>query len=312
MLENERNAASLLGAGGFDAQWNDDFHNSAHVLLTGERDGYYRAYADAPRRHLARIARRRLRIPGEPSPHTAPARRTERTCRRPRSSRSCRTTGNRAFGERLRTLANEDAVRAATALLLLAPSIPLLFMGEEDGSTQPFQFFTDYRGALADAVREAGAANSRPFRRSPTPRIATRFRIRTTSRRSCVRRCTAAATKPRPTPTPGGAYRSALTVRAALVTPNLPGASALGVDLLAGDGDPQALAARWRLGDGSTLTIALNLGSHDAVLPALPVGKIVFETPPRAHATGCATCGCRPRASRGVTARSTTMRGSTA
>ncbi|MEK7927331.1 malto-oligosyltrehalose trehalohydrolase, partial [Burkholderia contaminans] len=48
VLENERNAASLLGPGGFDAQWNDDFHNSAHVLLTGERDGYYRAYADAP------------------------------------------------------------------------------------------------------------------------------------------------------------------------------------------------------------------------------------------------------------------------
>ena len=214
VLENERNAASLLGAGGFDAQWNDDFHNSAHVLLTGERDGYYRAYADAPRRHLARTLGEGFAYQGEPSPLHDGAPRGEPSAHLPPTAfvaflQNHDQVGNRAFGERLRTLANEDAVRAATALLLLAPSIPLLFMGEEDGSTQPFQFFTDYRGALADAVREGRRREFAAFRRSPTPRIATRFRIRTTSRRSCVRRCTAAATKPRPTPTPGGASTAA-------------------------------------------------------------------------------------------------------
>ncbi|POM15079.1 Malto-oligosyltrehalose trehalohydrolase [Burkholderia cepacia] len=168
--------------------------------------------------------------------------------------------------------------------MLLAPPIPLLFMGEEDGSTQPFQFFTDYRGALADAVREgrrrefaAFPAFADPAHRDliPDPNDIATF-VRSSSHHPPDDNWPDAAAWQR-------FYRSALTVRAVLVTPHLPGARALGVDLLAGDGDPAALVARWRLGDGSTLTIALNLGSLDAALPELPVGKIVFETPPRAR-----------------------------
>ncbi|MCA8102121.1 malto-oligosyltrehalose trehalohydrolase [Burkholderia contaminans] len=289
VLENERNAASLLGPGGFDAQWNDDFHNSAHVLLTGERDGYYRAYADAPLRHLARTLGEGFAYQGEPSPLHDGAPRGEPSAHLPPTAfvaflQNHDQVGNRAFGERLRTLANEDAVRAATALLLLAPSIPLLFMGEEDGSTQPFQFFTDYRGALADAVREG---RRREFAAFPAfTDAAHRDAIPDPNDIATFVRSTLHGSSDETTPDTDAwrrFYRSALTVRAALVTPNLPGARALGVDVLAGDGDPQALAARWRLGDGSTLTIALNLGAHDAVLPALPVGKIVFETPPRAR-----------------------------
>lgn len=159
VLENERNAASLLGPGSFDAQWNDDFHNSVHVLLTGEREGYYRAYADAPLRHFARTLGEGFAYQGEPSPLHDGAPRGEPSTHLPPTAfvaflQNHDQVGNRAFGERLRALANDDALRAATALLLLAPHVPLLFMGEEDGSTQPFQFFTDYRGELADAVRE--------------------------------------------------------------------------------------------------------------------------------------------------------------
>ncbi|MEN8516951.1 malto-oligosyltrehalose trehalohydrolase [Burkholderia sp. RS02] len=289
VLENERNAASLLGPGGFDAQWNDDFHNSAHVLLTGERDGYYRAYADAPLRHFARTLGEGFAYQGEPSPLHGGAARGEPSAHLPPTAfvaflQNHDQIGNRAFGERLRTLANDDALRAATALMLLMPQIPLLFMGEEEGSTQPFQFFTDYRGALADAVREgrrrefaAFPAFADPAHRDaiPDPNDIATF-VRSLSKH------------PADDAWPDADawrhfYRSALTVRAALVTPHLAGARALGVDLLAGDGELQALAARWRLGNGSTLTIALNLGSHDAVLPALPLGKIVFETPPRAR-----------------------------
>lgn len=68
VLENECNTASLLAGGRFDAQWNDDFHNSMHVLLTGEQAGYYRAYADAPIRHLARVLGEGFAYQGEPSP----------------------------------------------------------------------------------------------------------------------------------------------------------------------------------------------------------------------------------------------------
>src|SRR3546814_14119159 len=58
----------------------------------------------------------------------------------------------RAFNERLTALAAAPAVEALTAVLLLAPQIPLIFMGEEWGETRPFTFFTDFPGALAAAV----------------------------------------------------------------------------------------------------------------------------------------------------------------
>ncbi|MBF5012491.1 malto-oligosyltrehalose trehalohydrolase [Burkholderia pseudomultivorans] len=288
VLENEHNAARLLGPGGFDAQWNDDFHNSVHVLLTGERDGYYRAYADAPLRHFARTLGEGFAYQGEPSPLHDGAPRGEPSAHLPPTAfvaflQNHDQVGNRAFGERLRALANDDALRAATALLLLAPSIPLLFMGEEDGSTRPFQFFTDYHGTLADAVREGRRREFAAFPAFADP-----------AHRDAIPDPNDPATFARSSLEAAGAdwpdadawrrfYRSALTVRAALVTPHLPGARALGADRLADDETARALVARWRLGDGSTLTLALNLGPQAATLPSLPVGKIVFETPPRAR-----------------------------
>lgn len=70
-------------------------------------------------------------------------------------------TGNRAQGERLITLAGADKTRVLLVALLLSPHIPLLFMGEEYGETNPFLFFTDFHGDLAKAVRE-GRAKSLP------------------------------------------------------------------------------------------------------------------------------------------------------
>src|SRR5712671_4112711 len=62
--------------------------------------------------------------------------------------------GNRPLGDRLPLQADDAAVAAALAIMLLAPMPPLLFMGEEWGSKQPFPFFCDSQGALADAVRQ--------------------------------------------------------------------------------------------------------------------------------------------------------------
>ncbi|MGC8073566.1 malto-oligosyltrehalose trehalohydrolase, partial [Salmonella enterica] len=62
--------------------------------------------------------------------------------------------GNRAFGERLTVLAHPLALHAAQALILLAPQVPMLFMGEECAAREPFLYFTDHQGELADAVRE--------------------------------------------------------------------------------------------------------------------------------------------------------------
>ena len=62
--------------------------------------------------------------------------------------------GNRAFGERLNCLAPPEAIRALASVYLLAPQIPMLFMGEEWGAKQPFLFFCDFSGELAEAVRK--------------------------------------------------------------------------------------------------------------------------------------------------------------
>ena len=164
VLENDRNEARWLQSGfpapqPASAQWNDDFHHAAHVLLTGERAGYYRDYARKPAQCLARAlaegfgfqgersAHRHGAARGEPSAHLAP------TCF-VNFLQNHDQVGNRALGERLCHLAHPAALRLATATLLLAPSIPLIFMGEEFAASAPFLYFTDFHGELAHAVRD--------------------------------------------------------------------------------------------------------------------------------------------------------------
>ncbi len=157
MLENEANQARLLGPRRFDAQWNDDFHNAAHVAMTGETDGYYAAFADAPVEKLARALAEGFVWQGEPMGGK----------RRGESTRSLAPScfvdflqnhdqvGNRPFGDRLTTMVAPPVLDAAYALLLLSPAIPMLFMGEEWASRTPFLYFSDHQDeALRDAVRE--------------------------------------------------------------------------------------------------------------------------------------------------------------
>ncbi|MGH8668435.1 MAG: malto-oligosyltrehalose trehalohydrolase, partial [Burkholderiales bacterium] len=133
VLENDHNQARYLGPGKYDAQWNDDSHHGYHVLATGESDGYYAAYADAPAKHLARCLAEGFAYQGEVSPFS----------REPRGEPSAQLAlscfvdfmqnhdqvGNRAHGERLSSLSDEKTLRCLSAILLLAPSPPLLFMG---------------------------------------------------------------------------------------------------------------------------------------------------------------------------------------
>ncbi|HET7843641.1 MAG TPA: malto-oligosyltrehalose trehalohydrolase, partial [Xanthomonadales bacterium] len=158
VLENDDNEAPLLRTA-YDAQWNDDWHHAMHVLLTREREGYYGDYADAPARHLARCFAEGFAWQGEPSAHRDGARRGTPSGALPPTAFVCflqnhDQVGNRAFGERLATLADPDALRAAQVALLLAPHVPLLFLGEECGAREPFLYFTDHPPALGDAVRE--------------------------------------------------------------------------------------------------------------------------------------------------------------
>jgi (1->4)-alpha-D-glucan 1-alpha-D-glucosylmutase len=149
VLENDRNEARYLGrdragrAQAYVAQWNDDIHHALHVLVTGETDGYYEDYADSSLRHLGRALTEGFCYQGEPSRHRGGAPRGEPSTHLPPTAfvsflQTHDQVGNRAFGERLSRLAPPEAVRAATAILLLSPQPPLLFMGQERGAVSVF------------------------------------------------------------------------------------------------------------------------------------------------------------------------------
>jgi maltooligosyltrehalose trehalohydrolase len=305
VLENEHNTASLLETH-FDAQWNDDAHNALHVLLTGEHEGYYRAYAEKPIAKLARVLSEGFVYQGEPSPIHDNAPRGEPSAQLPPTAfvmflQNHDQIGNRAFGERLRTLCAPQALLAATALLLLSPQIPLLFMEEEFGSTQPFLYFTDYTGELAEAVREGRrrefakfSAFTDPERRAriPDPNAVQTFALSSPPVEEEPNGTGSTGSIGATPPAPHGEreawlhfYRSALAVRAKLVTPRLRGARSLDVTLLrtAVGHDANALVARWRLADGETLAIALNLTSDTLPFEKRPDGMVIFETPDRAR-----------------------------
>jgi maltooligosyltrehalose trehalohydrolase len=293
VLENEHNEANLLETH-FDAQWNDDAHNALHVLLTGEQEGYYRAFAEQPIDQLARVLAEGFAYQGEASPIHDGKPRGEPSAHLPPTAfvmflQNHDQIGNRAFGERLRSLCAPQALLAATGLLLLSPHIPLLFMGDEYGSTQPFLYFTDYAGDLANAVREgrrrefakfAAFSDASARARIPDPNDPRTFVLSSpadddasethrTAERNAWRHF----------------YQSALAVRAKLIAPRLASARALGATVLprASGHRANALVARWRLADGETLAIALNLTPDALPFPEPPDGMVIFETPPRAR-----------------------------
>jgi maltooligosyltrehalose trehalohydrolase len=275
-VENEHNQASLLQEG-YDAQWNDDGHNALHVLLTGETEAYYADYADNPTEQLARClsqgfvfqghTNRHGEARGEPSGHLPPTAFVL-------FLQNHDQIGNRAFGERLHQLAHPDALKAATALLLLSPMIPLMFMGDEFAAEQPFLFFTSHHGELAELVREgrrnefsAFDAFADPARREqiPDPNAQQTFE------------------DSRPNLTASGQsaiyalYRQLLKIRHEQIIARLPGAHPLGAEVLA----PGAVSARWQLGDGSLLRIDLNLSDKPVVHSPQAGTSLLFEHPPK-------------------------------
>lgn len=174
VLENDNNAAHYLRPsaerpGHYVAQWNDDIHHALHVLTTREKGGYYQDYRRSPASYLGRCLSEGFAYQGEPSPYRHGEARGEPTRGLPPTAflsflQNHDQIGNRAFGDRLTSLAPEEAVKAATALLLLAPSPPLLFMGQEWASHTPFLFFCNFGADLADAVTQG---RRREFARFP-------------------------------------------------------------------------------------------------------------------------------------------------
>jgi maltooligosyltrehalose trehalohydrolase len=143
----------------YTAEWNDDFHSVAHVIATGETDGHFQDFSDNKWGKFARALAEGFVYQGEKSPNLSGRRRGEPSAGLPPFAfvdflQNHDQIGNRAFGERMSVLADPNLLRVLSAILMLSPHIPLLFMGEEWGATRPFYFFTDFSGPLADAVRE--------------------------------------------------------------------------------------------------------------------------------------------------------------
>jgi maltooligosyltrehalose trehalohydrolase len=269
VLENDDNRASLLDplsdppAGKYRAQWNDDYHHAWHVLLTGECKGYYRDYVPDPCAHIARVLSSGFAYQGEISRHREGRRRGEASASASPLAfvgflQNHDQIGNRPLGDRLARQSDETALAAALAITLLAPMPPLLFMGEEWGSTQPFPFFCDFRGALADAVRQG---RRQEFKQAyaeltdgiPDPLAHATFR--------------SAVLDWNERGQPEGARRLALVrdllaTRRREIVPHLR-AAAFGAARCEG----AALSANWRLGQDKTLVLLANLSNDASARP---------------------------------------------
>ena len=155
------------GGFGHDAQWNDDFHHALHVLLTGERQGYYRDFGTVE--DLARAFTEGFVYAGRYSAY--------RERRHGNSSRNLTArqlvvfsqnhdqVGNRMGAERLPLLASFESLKLAAGVVLLSPFVPLLFMGEEYGETAPFLYFISHSDpGLVEAVRKGRMEEFAAFR----------------------------------------------------------------------------------------------------------------------------------------------------
>jgi maltooligosyltrehalose trehalohydrolase len=276
-LENFDNSASLLGEPGAvsksDAQWNDDVHHSLHVILTGETHSYYTDYRKDPHALLARALAQGFAYQGEHSEH-AGAPRGEPSAQLPPTAfinflQNHDQVGNRARGERITSLVAEPAaLKASSSILLLAPSPPMIFMGEEWAADEPFPWFCDFEPALLAAVTQA---REREFPGAPAPGEISTFKsaqLDWSARRHSEHARVLTH------------YRRLLTIRRRDINPLIPLMAAGRARHSPGSA---AFAVDWRSG-GQVLHLIANLGPTPAPLPARAAGRVLFATHPGVRA----------------------------
>lgn len=283
MLEHDGNVSHLL-AGDFEAQWNDDGHHVLHVLLTGETHGYYSDYADAAAAKLARCLAEGFVYQGDVSVYHGGQPRGHPSAALPPTAfilflQNHDQLGNRAFGERLSVLAPPEALRAAQALLLLCPQIPMLFMGEEIEARQPFMYFTSHIApGLSEAVRDGRRREFAAFpafadealrATMPDPGEESSFTQSVVPWPAIDDESVAAFAR----------TRSLLTLRHEEIMPRLQGCRSLGAVVIG----PAAVTARWRMADDAVLTLAINLSDEalqldEAALNGLGNGRVLYAS----------------------------------
>lgn len=260
----------------YTGEWNDDFHNVIHVIATGETEGYYADFAVDHWAKLGRALSEGFVFQGEQDSHGKA--RGEPSRHLPAVAfvdfiQNHDQVGNRAFGERLISLSSKPVLQVLTGMLLLSPHIPLLFMGEEYGETNPFCFFADYTGDLADAVREgrrhefahfAAFADEGSVARIPDPNSPTTFDA---SKLDWTRRDSADGAEWM------DSMRTLLALRQKHIVPLLPHAGA-GRVLVADEG---VVAVEWPL-VGAVLRMCANFTDQEKTTPSLK-GEVLYAQP---------------------------------
>jgi malto-oligosyltrehalose trehalohydrolase len=292
ILENEENEASRLVRNGADApcaytaQWNDDVHHVLHVAATGEDKGYYIEYLGDTEK-LGRALAEGFAFQGQMMEYRGEKRGQPSAALPPGAFiafiQNHDQVGNRAFGDRISDFALPEVVRAIASIYLLLPQVPMLFMGEEWAAAQPFPFFCDFGGALADSVRKGRREEFAKFpefrdevmrERIPDPQAPSTFASAKLSweDRTAGKHAETLAW-----------YRRILGIRKTEIIPLLPriGGDAGHYKVL-GDG---AVMVTWELADGAgALTLAANLSGKPATVP-FASGRVIWqqgEAPPSA------------------------------
>jgi maltooligosyltrehalose trehalohydrolase len=286
VLENDMNHARYLerDAGGrprrHTAQWNDDVHHAFHFALTGEADGYYADYAERPAARLARCLTEGFAYQGEPSAFRDGERRGEPSAHLPPTAfvsfiQNHDQIGNRALGERISQLAPERAIAAAAAVLLLAPSPPLLFMGEEFAAATPFLFFCNFGGELARAVTEGRRNEFARFEKFRDPGAAAAIPDPGDAATFERSKLDWASVSREPHARMLALYRRLLQLRRLEIVPLIPAMRGGGASYRAiGE---RAIEARWRSGRAELVLLA-NLGDAPERLPKPPEGRRIHST----------------------------------
>jgi len=176
VAENEPQQVKLIrppdqGGYGMDALWNDDFHHTATVAMTGRNEAYYTDYHGAPQEIVSALKWGYL-YQGQRYSWQKQRRGTPAFGIRPAGFinyiQNHDQVANSGLGLRVHLLTTPGRFRAMTALMLLAPGTPMLFQGEEFASSSPFVFFADHRPKLASAVSEGRADFFTQFRSMAT------------------------------------------------------------------------------------------------------------------------------------------------
>lgn len=249
----------------YTAQWNDDLHHLLHAAVTGENTGYYKDFDNLSSRFdmLGRALSEGFAYQGELKSHEGIVR-GQPSGGLPSTAfvtymQNHDQIGNRIKGNRICTIAAGDAVLAMASVYLLAPQIPMLFMGEEWGAEEPFPFFADLPEELREATRKGRVEElkSTPEHDDPTkpnveeaidPTDISTFRSAKLEW-STLRRADARERM--------HFYRTLIDVRHREVVPRLAGIGGFASSHESlGD---NAVLVSWRLGDGTTLRLYLNL-----------------------------------------------------